>query len=176
VIIEEDKNTKLKIMKKKYILIITIVLSCISVVFSQGIVERPTQLENDFNVLLSHKRNYEKFDSLSKKSAEWNPKRDSLYKLYTQKAESIRQDPKYLAHINNAIASGKSGYIGPKRILYDYVDSALPFDPDIHFIDRLELYKLIKIYVIEKGTLLPKHTNMYKEDGDKSFKSLYFQK
>ncbi len=27
--------------------------------FSQGIVERPTQLENDFNVLLSHKRNYD---------------------------------------------------------------------------------------------------------------------
>lgn len=157
----------------------TIVFSCITTVFSQGILEKPTQLENDFNVLLSYKRNYEQFEVYTKKSKQtnkWITKRDSVYKLYTQKAESIRQDPKYLAHINNAIASGKSGYIGPKSILYDYVNTALPFDPSMHFIDRLELYKLIKAYIIEKGTLLPKHTNMYKEDGDKNFKNLYFQK
>jgi len=165
-------------MKKKYLLIITIVLSCISVAFSQGIVERPTPLENDFNVLLSYKRNYEKLDSLSKKnkhSNEWSIKRDSVYKLYTEKAKSIRNDPKYLAHINTAIASGSSGYIGPKRILYDYVNTALPFEPDLHFIDRLELYKLIKIYIIEKGKLLPKHTAAYKRAGGDKLKPFIFE-
>lgn len=123
------------------------------------------------NWLLHYKRTYEEFKEKAQKNNSYVTKRDSMYIVYTNKIESIRNAPEiYLSHINRAIAKSKVDYDGPARVLYSYVNTALPFDPDLHFIDRLELYKIIKKHIFEKSELLlPEKTEAYiKAGGDNS--------
>ncbi|MCC2600713.1 hypothetical protein [Sphingobacterium sp. FBM7-1] len=93
-----------------------------------------------------------------------------MYSVYTNEIESIRNKPKiYLSHINRAIAKNKVDYDGPASVLYSYVNTSMPFDPDLHFINRLELYKIVKKHIFEKELLLPEKTESYiRAGGDNS--------
>lgn len=124
-------------------------------------------VDAEFNRLLHYKRQYEEYQSISKINPSYTIKRDSVYELYVNQIKSIRNAPEiYLSYINKAIENKKVEYDGPERVLYNYVNTALPFNPDLHFINRLELYKIIKEYIYEKsGALLPEKTEAYLKAG-----------
>lgn len=128
-------------------------------------------VDAQFNWLLHYKRTYEEFQQKAQKNSSYVTKRDSMYTVYTNKIESIRNAPEiYLSHIDRAITKNKVDYDGPARVLYSYVNTAMPFDPDLHFINRLDLYKIIKKHIFEKKELiLPEKTAAYiKAGGDNS--------
>lgn len=128
-------------------------------------------VDAEFNWLLHYKRQYEEYRGVAKKRDSYIIKRDSVYKLYVNQIESIRRAPEvYLSHIDRAIDQKKVVYDGPARVLYSYVNTAMPFDSDLYYIYRLDLYKIIKKYLFEKrDSLLPEKTEAYiKAGGDNS--------
>lgn len=132
-------------------------------------------VDNDINVLIYYKREYEKYDDLSKANQEMRAKRDSLYNKYLQKANKIQKAPQeYLQVITSAIDNKRVESKEPGRILYNYVNTALPFDPDLNFVTRLELYKLVKKYIIDQKGALPRRTQAYMKVGndDSSYKPI----
>lgn len=129
--------------------------------------EKQLSIDAELNWLLHYKREYEKYSKFADFKNDFTVKnvnkRDSVYKLYTDRIEQIRNSPeKYLTHINSSIKNNKVEYDGPPRILYDYVSSSTPFDPDLHFVSRLELYKIVKKYIFDQnGKILPHRTEAY---------------
>ena len=63
--------------------------------------------------------------------------------------------------------SDKVEYDGPIKVFYDYFPTHLPFDPELHSLTRLELYKIIKKHLFEKNAnALPEKTEAYEKAGD----------
>ncbi|MBD1434721.1 hypothetical protein H8B06_17985 [Sphingobacterium sp. DN00404] len=124
-------------------------------------------MDAEFNWLLHYKRSYEEYKGKAEKYKHYENKRDSMYTLYRDQIEIIRNAPdKYLSHINGAIAQNKVEYDGPPRIRYSYSAPSMPFDLTLHSIDRLDLYKIIKKHIFERrDTLLPEKTEAYIEAG-----------
>lgn len=149
--------------------IIFLIFVCFSI---QSTVVKGQQKSVDaaFNELLHFKRQYEEYNEMAEKRPSYVVKRDSVYKLYKTKIELIRKEPEtYLFHIEQAISNNKVKYDGPSQVLYDYVPSTMPFNPDLHVIDRLDLYKIIKKHIFEQtDAILPRRTEAYlKVNGDR---------
>lgn len=134
---------------------------------------RNLHVDEELNWLLHYKREYERLIIAANRKNELTAKnthaRDSVYKLYVDEIEFIRKSPeKFLTHINHSIRNNKVEYDGPPKILYDHVNTSLPFDPDLHSVTRLELYKIVKKYIFEKqDKLLPHRTEAYIKAGGK---------
>lgn len=145
-----------------------------------GLVHSPTcaqhkgknlSVDDEINWLLHYKREYEKYNHLANQEDAFalknSSKRDSIYKLYTSQIDYLKDNSDvYLAYLNRALRNNKVEYDGPARVLYDFVDSTLPFDADLHFINRLELYKVIMEHIfIKNEDLLPHRTPAYIKAG-----------
>ena len=128
-------------------------------------------IDGELNWLLIYKMQYEQYSLAAKAKNEFTEKnvrkRDSVYTLYVEQVENIRNSPeKYLTHINRSIKNGKVEYDGIHRVPYDYVNTALPFDMALHSVTRLELYEIVKKYIFEKKyKLLPHRTDAYIKAG-----------
>lgn len=154
---------------KKIIFFTAVFVLVQSVAWTQTLPEKGKNLSVDaeINWLMIYKREYEKYSQEAQTNSAKIIKRDSVYKLYTDQIQTIYNAPKiYLTHIERAIKNNKVEYDGSHRILYDYVNFSLPYTPEFHFIDRLELYKIIKTYIFDrKGALLPQRTEAYIKAG-----------
>lgn len=156
---------------KKIIFFTTIFVLVKLVAWTQTIPQKGKNLSIDaeINWLMIYKREYEKYSQEAQTNSVKIIKRDSVYKLYTDQIQAIYNAPEiYLTHIVRSIENNKVEYEGPHRVLYDYVNFSLPYTPEFHFIDRLELYKIIKQYIFDrKGALLPQRTDAYIKAGGK---------
>ena len=150
------------------LIFICLVLVCLPG-FPQEGKKQTINVDKDFNLLLHYKRENEKYNERFKKdpqsTAKHNLKRDSLYKLYVDKAKSIRESPEiYLTHINRAIRNNRVDNDSGYKVPYDYFNTAVPVDFDIHTITKLDLYKIIKRDLFEKKKkLLEERTPLYIE-------------
>lgn len=155
---------------KKIMFIITVLSSIQSTSYAQQ-KGKTINIDAEFNLLLHYKREYEKYSEAINKTTifqdRYTTKRDSMYSLYTDQIENIRKSPeKYLTHIIRSIKNNKVEYDGAPRVLYNYVNLVLPYDADIHTVDRLELYRIIKKYIFEQNDkLLPQRTEAYIKAG-----------
>lgn len=143
----------------------------LSILFAMQSITATAQIENginyysQFDQLMKYKRQYEKYRNLAEKNENFSDKRDSVYTLYTSKIKSMQKKPEmYLKHLEEVIrtndAKSKDTYPQP----YDYFDTSLPFDSSLHFVKRVDLYKIIKKYIFdEKANLLPEKINTIKK-------------
>lgn len=132
-----------------------------------------SKIDNEFNLLLYYKVEYERYDEDAHRSSSLKSKRDSFYKLYIEKTNEIRRNPGiYLAYINKALKHNRHSYQGPiQAVRYDYFDTSKPYDRDIHFVERLELYRLIKEHIFNKNAVLPQRLDAYKNAGGSEAKA-----
>ncbi|PRD56789.1 hypothetical protein C5749_06065 [Sphingobacterium gobiense] len=161
----------MKIYQKLLLVFVFLYLS--NPIAAQTDAEKIKKVENDFNFLLYFKREYERYDAALEypnipqtRRDSLQVKKDSWYNKYVQKAKSIRENADfYLPVINEAIKNGRVESDQPERVLYNHVNTLLPFDGELNSVSRLELHKLVKQYIIEADTLLPAKTEAYRKVG-----------
>jgi|SRR5690606_33744874 len=150
-----------------------VLITVMALIFSMPLIaQKKLSIDAEFNYLLHYKRSFEQYRDLSVKRPEFAAKRDSFKTAYDDMIKKIKDAPEiYLTHIDRAIEKNKVEYDGPIKVFYDYFPTHLPFDPELHSLTRLELYKIIKKHLFEKNAnALPEKTEAYeKAGGDKGY-------